>query len=65
MPSLTPDQQAGMLGGESTCFACGETLVKNYCRQCDEFFGEGHKPDCPEMDKSKPYSENHRGHRTY
>lgn len=65
MPSLTPEQQDRMLGGRQQCHECGETLTKNYCRECDQFFGVGHKPDCPEMNPNKFYSENHEGHRTY
>ena len=65
MPSLTPEEQERMLGGESRCYHCKQKLYKNYCRQCDQFYGVGHSPDCPDMDPNKPYSENHEGHRTY
>lgn len=64
MPSLTPGEQDQMLSGSDTCPECGNTVSKNYCRQCDEFFHEGHASYCPRMDPG-PYSEDHRGHRTY
>lgn len=48
----------------TTCLSCGETLRKNYCRQCDEFFSEGHKADCPDLNDPQ-WREDHRGHRTY
>lgn len=63
-PSLTLDEQHRMLGGEDTCRECGEVVVKNYYRACDEFFYVGHASDCSRM-KQGPYSEDHRGHRTY
>lgn len=65
MPSLSPEEQDRMLGGEHNCHACGQRLTKNYCRQCDQFFGVGHAADCPEMDPNRAWSENHEGHRTY
>jgi hypothetical protein len=64
-PSLTPEDQEQMLGGEHRCVDCGHVTSKNYCRQCDEFYYEGHATDCPRMDPARPYSEDHRGHRTY
>ena len=65
MPSLTPGEQEQLLGGENTCPFCFQKTTKNYCRQCDEFYFEGHDSDCQEMDKTRPYSQNHVGHRTY
>ena len=47
------------------CDYCKQQVKKNYCRQCDLFFYQGHKSDCPEMDQTRPYGENHDGHRTY
>jgi hypothetical protein len=64
VPSLTAGEQAQLLGGEHDCPDCGERTAKNYCRQCDEFFYEGHAADCPRM-RPGAYSENHDGHRTY
>lgn len=64
-PSLTPEEQEQLLANNGrTCPDCGNTTYKNYCRQCDEFFYEGHKHDCPRM-KPGAYSEDHVGHRTY
>lgn len=28
------------------CSNCGNSLRFNYCRQCDEYFFEGHQPGC-------------------
>lgn len=64
MPSLTPDEQNRMLGRQETCRDCGQVVSKNYCRQCDEFYWEGHKQDCPRMAPG-PFSQDHSGHRTY
>lgn len=63
-PSLTPDEQNQFLGGEERCGSCDMLVTKNYCRQCDEFFWDGHSDDCPRMAPGV-YSEDHRGHRTY
>ena len=45
---------------QELCAACGEHLRKNYCRDCDEFFWEGHANTCRRQ--SAP---THAFHRTY
>jgi len=42
------------------CDKCTAQLWKNYCRQCDEYFTDGHYETCAEATK---YQSNH--HRTY
>lgn len=64
MPSLDPEEQAQLLGKEEKCHFCKQTVRKNYCRQCDEFFTEGHRAECETMVPGG-YSNNHSGHRTY
>jgi predicted amidophosphoribosyltransferase len=64
MPSLTPEEQARMLGDERICNECGRRLSKNYCRQCDEFFNEGHASDCSQREQGMGNTD-HAGHRTY
>jgi hypothetical protein len=46
----------------SECPACFRQLRRNYCRECDEFFEEGHGPDCPW--KTEHESEDHRRYPT-
>lgn len=43
------------------CTRCKKEIRKNYCRECDEFFEEGHGNDCPLAKLTKE----HCGHRTY
>lgn len=65
MSSLNDQDMKRMYQEEpSLCPFCGNTLHKNYCRECDEYFMQGHKPDCQEM-KPGLHSDNHTGHRTY
>lgn len=65
MPSLSPDQVKALLSEHDPdiCPECGQRIVKNYCRQCDEFFYAGHEPTCPRM--TGTWSDDHAGHRTY
>ena len=59
MPLLNKEEIERMLAQEGVfCHQCNRYTRKNYCRQCDEFFQEGHNPDCPGR-------ENHDGHRMY
>ncbi len=60
MSLLSPEEQESMLGPVSyKCHKCGKTPIRNYCRECDEFF---FICDCPVETGS---SNNHKGHRTY
>lgn len=64
MPTLDDEQLANMRDREPyECPQCQKIVHQNYCRQCDEFYTEGHAPDCPSM--KGPYSNDHVGHRTY
>lgn len=59
-PSLDEEHRKDLLGKRGEwCLACRQELSRNYCRQCDEFFLEGHAADCPWIDQDHP------GHRTY
>lgn len=40
------------------CRSCQKKVRKNYCRECDEFFVDGHSEDCPDR-------EEHQDHRKY
>ena len=31
------------------CSECDQLLSQNYCRQCDEYYNEGHKSDCSRL----------------
>lgn len=65
---LLDDEELGRMHARPKieCKSCGEILETNYCRECDVFFDEGHKNDCPDLDKpGTPYGNNHKGHRTY
>ncbi len=65
MPLLNDEQLARMRGKPpKTCHCCKREVTENYCRQCDEFFTDGHAPDGPAMVSEFP-SNNHRSHRTY
>jgi hypothetical protein len=59
MPSLDPEDRRRLLVEVHACHLCDQRLRRNYCRQCDEFFYEGHHADCPGCDTK------HTGHRTY
>lgn len=60
MASLTPKEQEEMLYPLNyKCRRCGKVPIKNYCRECDEFFNVC---DCPPEPNSR---DDHRGHRTY
>lgn len=49
-----------------TCPECGARLRKNYCRECGEFFWQGHTAYCPSLKgQGREHSDDHRGHRTY
>jgi len=66
LPTLNKKQLVRMEAKEPyACGQCGETVSQNYCRVCDVFFTEGHKPTCPSMTTGGVYSNDHRGHRTY
>ena len=44
MPSLTPEDQANLLGpvgnkgNELKCATCKRVMSRGYCRECDEFY---------------------------
>lgn len=60
MATLTPEERQRWLGETGhKCRHCGKTVVKNYCRQCDEFYNIC---DCSPKPDSR---DNHIGHRTY
>ena len=59
MPSLDPKDREQLLVEVHLCHLCDQRIARNYCRQCDEFFYQGHDPDCPGCDTK------HDGHRTY
>ncbi len=66
MPLLDEgDLEAMRARPPETCPKCRATVRRNYCRQCDVFFSDGHQDDCPEMNPDDPWSDNHQGHRTY
>ena len=49
-----------------TCPECSRKLKKNYCRDCRQFFWQGHLCDCPRLLRHDgPDTDDHRGHRTY
>jgi len=45
------------------CGECQQTVAKNYCRQCDEFFWQGHHVNCSTWENKDQWQ--HIGHRTY
>ena len=59
MPSLDREDRERLLVEVHLCDQCGQRIGRNYCRQCDEFFYQGHAADCPGIDTK------HDGHRTY
>jgi len=38
------------------CPDCGETVHKEYCSRCDEFWEPQHKAGCRWIDHSKPHT---------
>ena len=42
------------------CLGCGTEVKRNYCRDCDVFFFDGHGHSCTDTDARA-----HRAHRTY
>jgi len=42
------------------CPGCGAEVSRNYCRDCDVFFFDGHSQGCADTDARA-----HRGHPTY
>jgi hypothetical protein len=42
------------------CSGCGAEVSRNYCRDCDVFFLDGHSQGCADTDARA-----HRAHRTY
>ena len=63
-PSLDPEERERMLGDTQTCTECGRRTSKNYCRQCDEFFWDGHSEECSHRYQGMGNTD-HAGHRTY
>jgi hypothetical protein len=66
MPSLTKEDQKALIGPvkDWKCQDCGCPKVRQYCRQCDEFWFEcecGVTNDEYDGDESEP----HEGHRAY
>ena len=63
MPLLDDEQltQMRQLPGE-VCRVCKRLIRKNYCRQCDEFYWQGHATGCEVFDR---FDGEHQGHRTY
>lgn len=62
MPVLN---EADLLRMRTHIMRCGECLnfiLKNYCRECDEFFAYGHDKCCK---MNRHQHEKHEGHRTY
>lgn len=47
-----------------TCSDCNQVLFEKYCRSCDQFYGQGHTAECPQM-KAGFYSEDHDHYRPY
>lgn len=65
MPSLSNEQQRQLKAEPPMkCHICGMVIRNNYCRECDEFFYEGHDPNCSWLNDPNN-REDHRGHRTY
>lgn len=62
MPSLTPKEQDALGPVSYKCQRCKRAPVKNYCRECDEFYNVC---GCPKDPPGTPYGNNHVGHRTY
>jgi hypothetical protein len=51
MPLLSESDLRNLLNcTASICSTCQATVRKNYCRTCDEFFWQGHKPGCTSTD---------------
>jgi hypothetical protein len=47
MSHLSPYELQRMQASPSAkCAVCEKTVRKNYCRTCDEYFSDGHAPDC-------------------
>lgn len=66
MPLLSDEHLSDMRSRPpETCHRCKRKIRQNYCRQCDEYFMDGHAADCPTMLKTGLSSDDHRGHRTY
>ncbi len=66
MPSLGTYQLAHLRASpKRSCHECSSELTKNYCRECDEFFWEGHDDGCSQLNPATEGSDDHHGHRTY
>lgn len=61
MPLLDRDQLLWMRVQVDHCDECLNWVLKNYCRQCDEFFQYGHDKNCK---VNRREDEKHQGHRT-
>lgn len=65
MPILNDEDLKDMRNSPSRkCYECGENLFQNYCKQCDEYFDEGHKSNCSRL-TDPSFRNNHWNHRTY
>ena len=66
MPPLLDGAQLADLRSRppQKCSLCSQQTTANYCRECDEFFRQGHAPDCHMIAKPGEL-DNHAGHRTY
>lgn len=62
MPALDEHDLREMRTQIEFCYQCLNFMLRNYCRECDEFFQYGHDKNC----KNNPHQhEKHAGHRTY
>ena len=61
MPLLNVSQLETLKGSSRVCTSCGAVIVKDYCRQDDEFFERGHTSDC----MLRKHEDEHSLHRTY
>lgn len=61
MPLLSESQIEELRKSARRCTVCGEQLLKDYCRQDDEFFERGHHPNCA----IRGQEDEHANHRAY
>jgi len=62
MPLLDDDTLHAMRSKIKHCDRCLGTVLKNYCRECDEFFEYGHLEECA---FNLHQHDDHKNHRTY
>jgi len=61
-PLLSDDDLQLMRVRLERCVVCGSQILRNYCRECDEFFEYNHYPRC---ERDPRQQEKHKGHQTY